>query len=161
MRILLILLMVLPLTAAAQSDAFRATDLPLPRFVSIKSDEAFARTGPGKQYPIRYIYQRAGLPLEITLEYGGWRKVRDHLGDEGWMHTSLLSGRRSALAAGQGAELHTKPNAQSPIKARLQTGVLIKLHACDGVWCKAKVAAHKGWIQQNSLWGVYAAEKFD
>jgi len=78
----------------ADSSAFRSTELPLPRFVSLRSDKVFMRFGPGKQYPIKWVYERKWLPVEIILEFDTWRKIRDHAGEEGWVHQSLLSDRR-------------------------------------------------------------------
>ena len=73
--------------AAAQSE----TGLPVPRFVTLRADEVNLRTGPGEQYPIEWIYVRAGLPVEIIAEFGNWRRIRDFEGIEGWVFHSLLS----------------------------------------------------------------------
>ena len=39
--------------------------LPVPRFVSLKSDRVNMRKGPGTDYPTAWVYRRAGLPLEV------------------------------------------------------------------------------------------------
>ncbi len=76
-----------------------ASGLPVPRYVSLKSDRVNLREGPSKDHRTVWVFQRAGLPVEITAEFEIWRKVRDSEGTEGWVLHSLLSGRRTALVA--------------------------------------------------------------
>src|SRR5919106_133867 len=85
------------LAPPAFGQAGRTTGLPLPRFVSLGSDEVNLRFGPGETYPIAWILTREGLPVEIVEEFDTWRKVRLHDGDFGWIHGSLLSSRRTVL----------------------------------------------------------------
>ena len=73
--------------------------LPLPRFVSLKSGRVNSRIGPGVNYAVDWMYLKPGLPMEIIQEYDNWRRVRDPDGAEGWINQSLLSGRRTAIAA--------------------------------------------------------------
>ena len=75
------------------------TKLPLPRYASLKTDRVNLREGPSKDHATKWVYERAGLPVEITAEFEIWRKVRDSEGVEGWVLHSLLSGRRTALVA--------------------------------------------------------------
>ena len=77
----------------------RVSGLPVPRFVSLKADKTNLREGPSKDHRTTWVYQRAGLPVEITAEFGMWRKVRDSDGTEGWVLHNLLSGRRTAIVA--------------------------------------------------------------
>jgi len=81
--------------------AGRSTGLPVPRFVSLDADKVYLRFGPGREYPISWVLARKGLPVEIIGEFDTWRKVKLHDGDEGWIHSSLLSGRRTAAHAGR------------------------------------------------------------
>ncbi|MBL8638634.1 MAG: hypothetical protein JNN09_09110, partial [Alphaproteobacteria bacterium] len=67
----------------------------LPRFAVLKSDNTYVRTGPSMDYPIRWIYKRADLPVEIIHEYDSWRKIRDQDGAVGWVHRILLSSQRT------------------------------------------------------------------
>ena len=84
---------------AAAQDPARGTGLPLPRFVSLKSDDVNVRRGPGQEYDVAFTFVRAGLPVEITQEFDNWRKIRNSEGAEGWVFHSLLSGKRTALVA--------------------------------------------------------------
>ena len=87
------------------------TKLPLPRFASLKTDRVNLREGPSKDHATKWVYERAGLPVEITAEFEIWRKVRDSEGVEGWVLHSLLSGRRTALVTptkkGENSKLYT------------------------------------------------------
>ena len=82
---------------AAGRSVGSVTGLPLPRYASLKTDRVNLREGPSKDHATKWVFQRAGLPVEITAEFDIWRKVRDSEGAEGWVLHSLLSGRRTAL----------------------------------------------------------------
>ncbi|MCB1531385.1 MAG: SH3 domain-containing protein [Alphaproteobacteria bacterium] len=146
---------------AQEADPFRSTSYPLPRFVSVGSEEVFVRTGPGKQYPVKWELRQRGLPVEIILEFDNWRKIRDHEGGEGWVHSSLLSGRRTAFVVADSLiDLRLKAKQDARVIAKLEPGTLLNVDECDGIWCKVKVAGYKGWIRQPRLWGVYENEVF-
>ena len=109
------------------------------------------------------MFQRPGLPVEITAEFEIWRRVRDSEGAEGWVLHSLLSGRRTALVApgkkGQTYKMFTRPTAIAEIAATLQSGVIVNVRSCDGAWCLVDGEGFKGYIEQVALWGVYPNEK--
>lgn len=77
----------------------RVTGYPLPRFASLKADRVRMRAGPSTDYPVRFIYEARGLPVEIIEEYDNWRQVRDSDGTSGWMSAVMLSGARTGLVA--------------------------------------------------------------
>src|ERR687883_570668 len=72
-----------------------ASGLPVPRFVSLKSDHVNVRGGPDKDHEVVWVYTKTALPVEITAEFENWRRVRDWDGGEGWGYPPLLSGRRT------------------------------------------------------------------
>src|ERR1700736_4441380 len=113
-----------------------ASGLPVPRYVSLKSDRVNLREGPSKDHRTVWVFQRAGLPVEITAEFEIWRKIRDSEGSEGWVLHSLLSGRRTALVLpsrkADTVELFAKPGNRADAIARLQAGVIGSVRACDG-----------------------------
>ena len=141
--------------------------LPIPRFVSLKTDKVNVRGGPTKDHDVTWVYNRAGLPVEITAEFENWRRIRDWEGAEGWVYHSLLSGRRTATVAPKGKNkdelllLHEKPEADSAVAARLQVGVLGAVKRCNGSWCRVAGQGFDGWLPQERLWGVYPNEKLD
>jgi SH3-like domain-containing protein len=151
--------------AASEIATGSASRLPVPRFVSLKSDRVNVRAGPTKDHDVTVIYTRAGLPVEVTAEFENWRKIRDWEGAEGWVYHSLLSGRRTALVTAKSKEdlvsLHEKPGGEANIVARLQAGVLGSVKRCNGGWCRVIGENFDGWIQQERLWGVYPNEKVE
>jgi SH3-like domain-containing protein len=142
-----------------------ASGLSIPRYVSLKSDRVNLREGPSKDHRTIWVFQRAGLPVEITAEFEIWRKVRDSEGAEGWVLHSLLSGRRTALIApwkkGTVSMLYSKASAKSPPVAKLQSNVIASVRACDGSWCRISGEGFDGYIEQSNLWGVYQNEKIE
>jgi SH3-like domain-containing protein len=142
-----------------------ASGLPIPRYVSLKSDRVNLREGPSKDHRTVWVFQRAGLPVEITAEFETWRKVRDSEGAEGWVLHSLLSGRRTALVTpwkkGIDSILYSKASSKSAPLAKLQPNVLASVRGCDGAWCRVSGEGFDGFIPQSNLWGVYPNEKIE
>src|SRR6202023_202335 len=107
--------------------AVPSSGLPVPRYVSLKSDHVNVRAGPTKDNDVAWVYTRSGLPVEITAEFENWRRVRDSEGAEGWVYHSLLSGRRTAVitmkAKDELASLYDRADPDSAVAARLQAGV--------------------------------------
>jgi SH3-like domain-containing protein len=139
-----------------------ATGLVLPRYVSLKSDRVNLREGPSKDHRTSWVFQRAGLPVEITAEFDTWRKIRDSEGAEGWVLHSLLSGRRTALVAPWKKDivlpLRSGASDDTRVVANLQPGVLGNVKKCDGTWCHIFGDGFDGYMKQTSLWGVYPDE---
>lgn len=138
-----------------------ADDKPnLPRFASIAKDEIYVRTGPALQYPIRWVYQRRGLPVEIIREYDTWRQIKDYDGSIGWVHHGALSGYRTAIIkAKDGVTLMARADNASGAVVRLETGVVVVVDECADSWCKVRISGFKGWTSRANLWGVYPKEE--
>lgn len=162
--------------AAAQSapepNTGKATGLPVPRYVSLKTDRVNLREGPSKDHRTSWVFQRAGLPVEITAEFETWRRIRDSEGTEGWVLHSLLSGRRTALITSQKkgdatpVALQERADERAEVVARLQPGVITNVRQCTGSWCRIIVVLPgardlTGYIRQDRLWGVYPNEKIE
>ncbi len=138
--------------------------LPLPRFVSLKSERVNMRVGPGRDYEVEWRYVKRGLPLEIIQEYDNWRKVRDWEGSEGWILQSLLSGARAAIVApwdGAGGQIamRREPRQDAPVIAQLEPRVIAQVVGCADHWCELSVSGANGYVSQNLLWGVYPNEE--
>jgi SH3-like domain-containing protein len=137
--------------------------LPVPRFVSLKSDKVNVRRGPSTDQAIVWVFSRAGLPVEIIAESENWRRVRDSEGADGWVFHSMLSARRTALVAPWTKEgsvpLYDSKSTGSRAVAALQAGVLGSVLSCDGEWCNMSVDDYSGYVQQDKLWGVYRGEE--
>lgn len=136
----------------------KGSGLPIPRFASLRSDEVNVRAGPGTRYPIEWVFKRKALPVEIVAEYDNYRKIRDWQGASGWVHQSLLSGKRSFIVSSKAASVHKTPAVSAEIVAKLEPEVMGEIRSCTGDWCRVRVSNVSGWIQRTSMWGVYKSE---
>jgi SH3-like domain-containing protein len=168
----LALLATLALTALPGSQAQSAapdetghggvTGLPVPRFVSLRSDEVNLRTGPGIRYPIDWVFQRRGLPVEVIDEFEAWRRIRDREGTTGWVHQSMLAAERTAVVVGERRMLRATAGPQSDAVAWLEPGVIVTHKRCAETWCEAIALdggdSYRGWLGKDEIWGVYPDE---
>ena len=134
------------------------TSLPLPRYVSLKTNEGNARRGPGLTHRIDWVFTRAGMPLRITAEFEHWRRVEDAEGVGGWVHYSLLSGVRTGLVMLDMAEFRTLPDLNAPVGFQAEMGVIGRILQCEPAWCRMSVDGQRGWVQSSALWGVGPGE---
>lgn len=134
---------------------------PLPRFVSLKASEVRMRSGPGVGYPIEWVYRRAGLPVEVVAEYDTWRRVRDFEGDEGWVHQTLLDGRRTGLVIGGLQELRAASRLDAAIVARAEAGVVVGLDTCTDGWCQVAAEGVTGWLPNTAIFGLLPGERLE
>ncbi len=141
-----------------QPDIGCVTNLPLPRFVSLKGSEGNARRGPGLSHQIDWVFTRAGMPLKVTAEYENWRRVEDSEGAGGWVHYTLLSGVRTALVTLDMAEFHHTPADTSTVVAQAEMGVVGRILECDIDWCRLALDGQRGWVRKTSIWGAAAEE---
>ncbi|MCJ7873054.1 SH3 domain-containing protein [Phaeobacter sp. J2-8] len=140
--------------ASAAEERGPVTNLPLPRFVSLKANEGNVRRGPSLSHRIDWVFKRRDMPLEVTAEYGHWRRVRDREGAGGWVHYALLSGSRTVIVENDYLELHSRADAGAPVAARLERGVIARLGDCNLEWCRLTSGGYKGWAEKTALWGV-------
>jgi len=134
------------------------TNLPLPRFVSLKASEGNVRRGPSLTHRIDWVFKHEDMPLQVTAEFNNWRRVQDSEGQGGWMHYSLLSGVRTVVVMDEQAQIHIKPSKAAATRAYADRGVIARLGDCNPVWCEVSVQRVKGWVEKTQLWGVTADE---
>lgn len=153
------------ITGSIPSARGSQTRLPVPRFVSLKSAKVNARLGPTREHDVRWIYQRQGLPVEVTAEFDNWRRIRDHEGIETWVFHSMLAARRTAMVQPRSQSNDFVPlmdrAAGSRIVARLEPRVQGTVRSCTGTWCRITGIGFDGWIEQSRLWGVYPGERIE
>src|SRR5215470_13064884 len=124
----------------------KGSGLPIPRFASLRSDEVNVRTGPGTRYPVDWVFKRKLMPVEIVAEYENWRKIRDWQGASGWVHQSLLTGKRSFIIPAHAASLHKTPANSAEVVAKLEPEVMGEIRSCSGDWCRVRVTSGvSGW----------------
>ena len=143
---------------AFASSTSSSSGLPLPRFVSVRSDEANVRSGPGARYPVQWVLLRRNMPVEVIGEYENWRKIRDWQGTEGWINQALLSGRRFVVIYPTDTVLRMSPDTIASPVARLGSGVIARVSSCRASWCEVQVNEIEGWVNKESIWGAYPDE---
>jgi SH3-like domain-containing protein len=144
-----------------QQSVSPSTGLALPRYASMGASQVNMRTGPGEQYPINWVYKRELLPVEITQEFGPWRKVKDMDGIEGWVNGNLLSDQRSGIVLGQTRLLYSSNDSGSRPLYRIEKGVVAKIIVCDEGWCQLNADGKTGFILREHVWGTYTGENFN
>jgi SH3-like domain-containing protein len=172
LRSLSALVILCSLVAPSFSQANNPSGLPLPRFVTTRSEPINVRVGPGQRYDVAWTYKQSGIPVEILQEFDTWRKIRDMDGDEGWVHQNLLAGNRAGyvtpVMANAQIELRSGKSAEAKARAILGPGLKVTIKECDGAWCEVTAVGagdgkrtYSGFIEQDNLWGVYPDEVFD
>jgi len=148
----------LPQLASAAGGASNS-GLPIPRFVSLRPNEVNVRTGPGTRYPISWVYRRAKMPVEVVEEFDVWRKIRDVDGTSGWVHKTMLEGKRNVMVKGKKAQIVRVDHDQdAKPMIKVEPTVIARLVECTKDWCRVQIDGRKGWIEKSNLWGVYPQE---
>ncbi len=159
MKRCLILVLALALAAPVWAQELgKVTGLPIPRFVSLKSNSTNARRGPSLSHRVDWEFLRKGLPVRVTAEYENWRRIEDSEGAGGWVHYTLLSGSRTVLVTSDEATLYRDANATSAKVAVAQIGVVAYVDSCGNGWCEIEISGYDGWTEAGNLWGVYGVE---
>jgi SH3-like domain-containing protein len=134
-----------------------------PYWASIASGQAMTHTGPGRNYPNVWLYQRRDLPVRVIKKYETWRLIQDPDGAQGWMLVTMLSDRRTAIV---------KPGGPRPIRAdrsdsakvgyMAEPGVVGRIDKCkaDG-WCRIEIGKKDGYIRAADIWGIGQNEVVD
>lgn len=148
-------------TLANSTDRGPETGLPLPRYVSLKSNEGRARRGPNRSHRVDWVYTLRDMPLRVTAEFEHWRRVEDHEGQGGWMHYALLSGVRTALVMAEVAPMRSHPRESGHEVARLERGVVARIMSCEPDWCRLRAESQRGWVPRAALWGIDPHEVLD
>ncbi|MDA1238963.1 MAG: SH3 domain-containing protein [Proteobacteria bacterium] len=136
------------------------TNLPIPRYVSLKASEGNLRRGPAKAHRIDWVLKHKDQPLKILAEHEHWRRVSDYEGATGWIYYALLSGVRNVLVNDSLISLYRKPSKDSSVKAKVEFGAIGNLRSCNTDWCNVSFPEMSGWIEKNKLWGTTPDEIF-
>jgi len=137
----------------------KETGLEIPRYVSLKSDDANIRVGPSKNYPIEIKYIKKNYPLKVLEEYEEWRKVEDFNNNIGWIHKSLISGIRTGIVLSNDSKNIKLFNTLSgSVIGEIGMGNIVFLEKCKIDWCLVSSGNFKGWIDKKYIWGVKEKE---
>jgi len=136
----------------------KGSGLPVPRFVTLKSNKVNMRVGPGREYPLSWVYKQQYLPVKVIAEFDVWRKVIDHEGTTGWVHGQLVTLKRFALIQSRLTKLYRKADFESPVVAVADKGVIMELQTCAPQWCRVANDDVRGYVRREDIWGVLETE---
>ncbi|QLC23374.1 hypothetical protein HFP51_03215 [Parasphingopyxis sp. CP4] len=147
--------------ALSLPNSVEAQSRETPYWASISAGQARMRTGPGRNFPISWLYQRAGLPVQVVEVYENWRKIEDPEGTQGWMLVNLLSADRTGMIVGDIRPLRESPRPDARIRYRAEPGVVGRISSCRRGWCEFDVRGRTGFVETSHLYGVSDDERVD
>jgi len=144
----------------SETEPAEGSGLPIPRFVSLRTDPINLRSGPGLQYPVEWVYHRKRLPVEVVKEFDTWRRIRDPDGVEGWVHQSMITGHRTAIVRSSPQALRRNDGDDASAVATVEAGVVVAIQRCpaESRSCRVQIDGFQGWLKREYLWGVYPNE---
>ena len=156
MRLLFAFTAFLFITVAAPA---AAQEKQPPYWASIASGQAMTHTGPGRNYPNVWLYQRRDLPVRVVKKYDNWRLIQDPDGAQGWMLVTFLADRRTAIIRpGEPRPIHTGPSDSARIAYNAEPGVVGRISKCSLGWCRIDIGNHRGYVRTSDIWGVSEGE---
>ena len=162
MRVIIIIFIIIFCNISFANNIGTETGLEIPRYVSLKSNDANIRVGPSKNYPILIKYVVNNYPLKILEEYGDWRKTIDFQNNEGWIHKSLISGQRNGIIVSTTEEkIYLFNVVGGKIIGEIEIGLIVTLSKCKLNWCLISMDNYQGWIEKKYIWGVRDNEQIN
>ncbi|MGB3211978.1 MAG: SH3 domain-containing protein [Desulforhopalus sp.] len=131
----------------ASSAAFAAD------YVSITTDNANVRTGPGTNYPASMeLFQ--GYPLKVEKQEGEWYKITDFENDSGWVHDSIVKKSNTVIVnSKKSVNMRSGPSTKDSIVADVERGVVLTRITEQGKWTQVSHSSGTtGWIYSPLLW---------
>ena len=123
-------------------------------YLTLKYNKVNVRYGPGRDYPIKYVYKKKNLPVKIIDKKENFRKIIDFKKNSGWIHISQLKKNKSFILL-EDQILFSKPTKHSKPLFKIAKGRLLLVKKCKKKWCKVKTEDYLGWVITNSIWGTY------
>ena len=159
MQFVIVLILVIIFSEASNAEIGTETGLEIPRYVSLKSNDANIRVGPSRNYPIKIKYIKKNYPLKVLEEYEEWRKVEDFKKNFGWIHKSLITGTRTGIILSKdNKNIELINSLDGYIIGEIGQGNIVHLEKCKIKWCRISTKNFKGWINKNYIWGVKEKE---
>ncbi len=130
-----------------------------PYWASIARGQAMTHTGPGRNYPNVWLYQRRDLPVRVVKKYQNWRLIEDPDGAQGWMLVTMLSDRRTAIVkAGDPRPIRTSRDEGAKVQYQAEHGVVGYIDKCKDGWCWIEIGSRSGYVKMSDIWGVSDGE---
>ena len=124
-------------------------------FLTLKYNEVKVRQGPSFEYPVKFIYNKKYLPVKIIDSKDNFKKITDLKNNNGWIHISQLTKKKSAINIFDLALVFKKPNIYSKPIVKLESGKMVTIKRCKDKWCKISTQNISGWIKKKFLWGKF------
>ena len=122
-------------------------------FLSLKKDKVYVRYGPGKNYPIKYIYKKKFLPVKVIDKKENFRRIIDHKKNSGWIHQVMLK-KLNSLVLLEDKIVFKKNSKFSKPLLKLEKGRLVIIKKCELNWCRIETGKYSGWIETKNVWGI-------
>ncbi len=132
----------------------KETGLEIPRYVSLKSNDANIRVGPSKKYPIEIKYTKKNYPLKVLEEYEEWRRVEDFKNNTGWIHKSLITGKRTGIILSDEKSVKLLNTLNGNVIGEIGKSNIVYLEKCKINWCLVSLGNFNGWMDKKYIWGV-------
>ena len=158
-QIIILSITIIIFTQNTFAEIGKETGLEIPRYVSLKTNDANIRIGPSKKYPIVLKYTKKNFPLKVLEEYEEWRKVEDFKKNIGWIHKSLISGNRTGIVLSKdNKNIDLLNTLNGTVIGELGKGNIVNLKKCKIDWCLVTIDNFKGWAHKKNIWGVKEKE---
>ncbi len=128
---------------------------PVPRWVMLRRNEVYARSGPSKDNAKVWTYRVAKLPVQIISETKDWRLICDPDGNVAWVSRTMLQNAGTVMSpANQKLSMYASPKIDSDVRAVLRPKAIAQLEKCKKDWCRINADGVSGWVPKKNLWGT-------
>ena len=159
MQIIIAFISIIIFSQICYAEIGKETGLEIPRYISLKSNDANIRVGPSKNYPIQIKYIKKNYPLKVLEEYEDWRKVEDFQKNFGWIHKSLISGTRTGIVlSNDNKTIKLLNTLNGNVIGEIGKGNIVFLEKCKINWCLVSFGDYRGWIEKKNIWGIKEKE---
>ncbi len=159
MQIIIAFISIIIFSQICNAEIGKETGLEIPRYISLKSNDANIRVGPSKNYPIEIKYVKKNYPLKVLEEYEDWRKVEDFQKNFGWIHKSLISGIRTGIVlSNDNKTIKLLNTLNGNVIGEIGSGNIVFLEKCKIDWCLVSFGDYRGWIDKKNIWGIKEKE---
>ncbi len=159
MQIIIVFISIIIFSQICNAEIGKETGLEIPRYISLKSNDANIRVGPSKNYPIKIKYIKKNYPLKVLEEYEDWRKVEDFQKNFGWIHKSLISGIRTGVVlSNDNKTIKLLNTLNGNVIGEIGSGNIVFLEKCKIYWCLVSFGDYRGWIDKKNIWGIKEKE---
>lgn len=122
--------------------------------VSVRNPNVNLRAAPNLQADVLWKLAQ-GFPLRVLESRGGWLRVQDFEGDEGWIARSVTTGTPHHIVKGTTVNLRAGPGTQHAVVGTVTYGDLLRTTRRRGDWVQVQHPNGRGtaWIASSLIWG--------